>query len=143
MKPAELSPKIIRRNEWLRRLQTTPHKVTVNLSERLARGYDSPYFQCEGVLVKMGNTRNLVSPGGRPQSHILHSLYLLKARVTCVGAPYWCSMACDRFPQCRSSIISPCSVPRTIPPAPLAYCFSCRSNLSHSCSACGRIWMDP
>ena len=31
VKPAELSPKIIRCNEWLRRLQTTPHKVTVNL----------------------------------------------------------------------------------------------------------------
>ena len=28
VKPAELSPKIIRCNEWLKRLQTTPHKVT-------------------------------------------------------------------------------------------------------------------
>ena len=44
VKPAELSLKIIRYNEWLRRLQTTPHKVTVNLSESLARrGYDSPW----------------------------------------------------------------------------------------------------
>ena len=39
VKPAELSSQIIRCNEWLRRLQTTPHKVTVNLSESLARGY--------------------------------------------------------------------------------------------------------
>ena len=37
VKPAELSSKIIRCNEWLRRLQTTPQKVTVNLSEGLAR----------------------------------------------------------------------------------------------------------
>ena len=36
LKPAELSAKIIRCNEWPRRLQTTPHKVTVNLSESLA-----------------------------------------------------------------------------------------------------------
>ena len=43
VKPAELSPKIIRCNEWLRKLQTTPHKVIVNLSESLARGYDSPW----------------------------------------------------------------------------------------------------
>ena len=43
VKPAEFSPKIIRCNEWLRRLQTTPHKVTVNLSESLARGYNSPW----------------------------------------------------------------------------------------------------
>ena len=43
VKPAEFSPKIIRCNEWLRRLQTTPHNVTVNLSESLARGYDSPW----------------------------------------------------------------------------------------------------
>ena len=41
MKPAELSPTVIQCHEWLRRLQTTPHKVTVNLSESLARGYDS------------------------------------------------------------------------------------------------------
>ena len=37
VKPAEFSPKIVRCNEWLRRLQTTRHKVTVNLSESLAR----------------------------------------------------------------------------------------------------------
>ena len=43
VKPAEFSLKIIRCNEWLRRLQTTPHKVTVNLSESLAKGYDSPW----------------------------------------------------------------------------------------------------
>ena len=43
VKPAEFSPKIIRCNEWLRRLQTRSHKVTVNLSESLARGYDSPW----------------------------------------------------------------------------------------------------
>ena len=43
MKPAEFSPNIIWYNEWLRRLQTTPRKVTVNLSESLARGYDSPW----------------------------------------------------------------------------------------------------
>ena len=43
VKPAELSLKIIRCNDWLRRLPTTPHKVTVNLSESLARGYDSPW----------------------------------------------------------------------------------------------------
>ena len=30
VKPAELSSNVIRCNEWLRRLQTTPHKVTVN-----------------------------------------------------------------------------------------------------------------
>ena len=38
VKHAEFSPKIIRCNEWLRRLQTTPH----NLCESLARGYGSP-----------------------------------------------------------------------------------------------------
>ena len=43
VKPAAFSPKIIRCNEWLRRLQTTPHTVTVNLGESLARGYDSPW----------------------------------------------------------------------------------------------------
>ena len=35
-------------------------------------------FQREGLLVEMVNTGHLVSPG----------LYLLKARVTCVGAPH-------------------------------------------------------
>ena len=43
VKPAEFSHKIIRCNEWLRRFQTTPHKVTVNLSESLAIGYDRPW----------------------------------------------------------------------------------------------------
>ena len=43
VKPAEFSPMIIRCNEWLRRLQTTPHKVTINLGESLARGHDSPW----------------------------------------------------------------------------------------------------
>ena len=43
VKPAEFSPKIIRCNEWLRRLQTTPHIITVNLGESQARGYDSPW----------------------------------------------------------------------------------------------------
>ena len=41
VKPAELSTKVIRCNEWLRRVQTTPHKVTVNLSKSLARVYCS------------------------------------------------------------------------------------------------------
>ena len=43
VKPDEFYPKTIRCNEWLRRLQTTPYKVTVNLSESPARGYDSPW----------------------------------------------------------------------------------------------------
>ena len=43
MKPAEFSPKIIRCNKWLRSLQTTPHNVTVNLGENLARGYNSTW----------------------------------------------------------------------------------------------------
>ena len=43
VKPAELSPKTTRCNEWLRRSQTTPHNVTVNLSESMARGYGSPW----------------------------------------------------------------------------------------------------
>ena len=43
VKPAELFSHVIRCNEWLGRLQTTPHKVTVNLSESLAIGYDSPW----------------------------------------------------------------------------------------------------
>ena len=43
VKPAEFSPKIIRCNKWLRRSQTTPHKVTINLGKSLERGYDSPW----------------------------------------------------------------------------------------------------
>ena len=50
--------------------------------------------------MEMVNTGHLVDPGRRPQSRILRCLYLLKARVTCVGAPDWCCKACDRFPQC-------------------------------------------
>ena len=80
-------------------------------------------FQCEGLLVEMVNTGHLVSSGHRPQSRILCCLYILKARVTCVSAPDWCCIACDRVKS-----LSP--VPRTIPPALLAYCFSCRSYLS-------------
>ena len=69
VKPSEISPKIIRSNEWLRRLQTTPHKVTVNLSESLARGYDSPWttwrclhrlrtgFTCSKEQTKIGVLR--------------------------------------------------------------------------------------
>ena len=44
VKPAVFFPKVIHCNEWLRRLQTTPQKVTVNLSESLARGYDTPWM---------------------------------------------------------------------------------------------------
>ena len=43
VKTAELSPKIIQYNEWLRRLQTTPHTVIVHLSESLSRGYNVPW----------------------------------------------------------------------------------------------------
>ena len=56
--------------------------------------------QREGLLVEMVNTGHIVGPGRRPQSRILWCLYLLKARVTCVGAPDWCCIVCDRFPQC-------------------------------------------
>ena len=35
--------------------------------------------------MEMVNTGHLVGPGRRPQSRILRCLYLLKARVTCVG----------------------------------------------------------
>ena len=47
--------------------------------------------QREGLLVKMVNTGHLVGPGRCPQSHILYCLYLLKAQVTCIGAPDWSS----------------------------------------------------
>ena len=50
-------------------------------------------FQREGLLVEMVNTGHLVGPGRRPQSRIMRCLYLLKARVTCVGAPDWCCIA--------------------------------------------------
>ena len=45
--------------------------------------------------------------------------------------------------RCMSAVKSPYPVPRTIPPVPSGYYFSCRSYLTHSCSACGRIRMDP
>ena len=98
-----------------------------------------------GLLVEIVNTGHLVGSDRRPQSRILRCLYLLKARVTCVGALDWCCITCDRFPQmrCRSAVKSPYHVPRMIPPVPSAYYFSCRSYLTHSCSACGRIMMDP
>ena len=38
VKPGEFSPTVIQCNELLRRLHTTPHKVTVNLSESIAKG---------------------------------------------------------------------------------------------------------
>ena len=51
VKLAEFSHKVIRCNEWLRRLHT-PHNVTVNLSENLSRGYDSPWmtWRCRNRL---------------------------------------------------------------------------------------------
>ena len=99
----------------------------------------------EGLLVEMVNTGHLVNPGHRPQSRILRCLYLLKAPFPGVGAPDWCCIACDRFissMRCRSAVKSS-PVPRMIPPVPSAYYFSCRSYLTHSCSACGRIRKDP
>ena len=50
-------------------------------------------------MMKMVNTGHLVIPGVRPQIRIMRGLYLLKARVTCVGAPDWCSIVCDKIPQ--------------------------------------------
>ena len=44
--------------------------------------------------MEMVNTGHLVGPGHRPQSRILRCLYLLEARVACVGAPDWCCIAC-------------------------------------------------
>ena len=43
VKTAELSYKVIRCNEWVRILYTTLNIFTVNLSESLGRGYDSPW----------------------------------------------------------------------------------------------------
>ena len=57
-------------------------------------------FYREGLLVEMVNTGHLVSSGRHPQSCIWRCPYLLKARVTHVGAPDWYSIACDKFPQC-------------------------------------------
>ena len=62
-------------------------------------------YQREGLLVEMVNTGHLVGPGRRPQSRILRCLYLLKAQVTCVGAPDWCCIACDRVPQCVVDVV--------------------------------------
>ena len=42
-------------------------------------------------------------PSCEPQNHIQRYLYLLKAEVTCVGAPDWCSIACDKFPDRRKA----------------------------------------
>ena len=70
-----------------------------------------PDFQCEGLLVKMVNT-------GHPQSRImLESLALVLQHSLRYVFPV----------RCRSAVTYPCPVPRTIPPVPLAYCFSCRS----------------
>ena len=46
VKPAEFSPKVIRCNEWLRRLQTTPHKVRENYQEDM-----TVHGQRGGVLI--------------------------------------------------------------------------------------------
>ena len=75
-------------------------------------GWVVPDFQCEGFLVKIVNTGHLVSHGGRPQSHILRCLYLLKARVTCVGALDWCSIACYVVVVCHGrSVVKSVKVP--------------------------------
>ena len=42
VKPAN-PPKVIRCSEWLRRTTKTPHRISVNLDESLARGHDSPW----------------------------------------------------------------------------------------------------
>ena len=42
VKPADFPPKVIRCSAWLRRLQSIPHRATVNLDERLAKGFDRP-----------------------------------------------------------------------------------------------------
>ena len=47
--------------------------------------------------MEMANTGHLVGPGRRPQSRILGCMYLLKARVTCVGAPDGCCIACSEL----------------------------------------------
>ena len=41
--PADFPPKVIRCSAWLRRLQTIPHRATVNLDESLAKGFDRPW----------------------------------------------------------------------------------------------------
>ena len=61
----------------------------------------SSILNCDAMTdVEMVNTGHLVGPGRHPQCHILRCLYLLKARVTYVGAPAWCCIARDKFPQC-------------------------------------------
>ena len=43
VKPADIPPKVIRCSAWLRRLQTIPHRATVNIDESLAKGFDRPW----------------------------------------------------------------------------------------------------
>ena len=43
VKPADFPPKVIRCSAWLRRLQTIPHRATVNIDESLAKGFDRPW----------------------------------------------------------------------------------------------------
>ena len=40
VKPADFPPKVIRCSAWFRRLQTIPHRATVNIDESLAKGFD-------------------------------------------------------------------------------------------------------
>ena len=43
VKPPDFPPKVIRCCAWLRRLQTIPHRATVNLYKSLAKGFDRPW----------------------------------------------------------------------------------------------------
>ena len=43
VKAADFPPKVIRCSAWLRRLQAIPHRATVNIDERLAKGFDRPW----------------------------------------------------------------------------------------------------
>ena len=43
VQPALFTPKVIRCNEWQRRLRSRPHTGAVNLQENLAKGFDSPW----------------------------------------------------------------------------------------------------
>ena len=43
VKPADFPLKVIRCSAWLRRLQAIPHRVTVNIDESLAKGFDRPW----------------------------------------------------------------------------------------------------
>ena len=69
------------------------------------------------------NTGHLVGPCGCPKSHILHCLYLIKTQVTCVGAPDWLCIACDRFLQyvVGSAVNYPYHVPRMVLSVSSAY----------------------